>query len=447
VNTLKPLCFILMPFGRKPSPNGSVVAFDRVYAELIAPAVADAELEPLRADEETVGGIIHKPMFERLILCPYAVADLTLANANVFYELGVRHAFRPWSTVPIIAEDSRLPFDVQMLRTVQYKLGADGGPDPAQVDRTRKSIANLLIEARKGQKDSPIFQLVDGLQEPTMAHEKTDVFRNQVQYSNQVKGKLAAARKQGADAVRQLEKELAPIADMESGVVIDLYLSYRATSAWQEMVDLAERMAAPLAETILVREQLGFALNRLKRRDEAEAALTKLIEERGPSSETLGILGRVYKDWWEEARRAGDDMLAQGYLDKAIEAYLSGFEADWRDAYPGVNAVTLMEIKNPPDKRQVEILPVVRYAVERKIARGKPDYWDYATLVELAILASDQAEAMKVLSKALACVREQWELETTARNLSLIREARERRGSVPAWTKDVEETLRKRANA
>src|SRR5438105_10877824 len=126
-----PLCFVLMPFGEKTGPAGTVIDFDDVYDRLIAPAVREAELEPLRADEETTGGIIHKPMFERLILCPYAIADLTLANANVFYELGIRHAFRPWSTVPIIAEDNRLPFDVQMLRTVHYKLNPDGVPDPA----------------------------------------------------------------------------------------------------------------------------------------------------------------------------------------------------------------------------------------------------------------------------------------------------------------------------
>ena len=62
-------------------------------------------------------------MFERLILCEYAVADLTTANANVFYELGVRHAVRPWSTVLLFAEGgSQLPFDVAPLRALPYSL-------------------------------------------------------------------------------------------------------------------------------------------------------------------------------------------------------------------------------------------------------------------------------------------------------------------------------------
>ena len=100
----EPLCFVLMPFGKKPDGSGGAVDFDAVYRELIAPAIDTAGLEPLRADEESTGGIIHKPMFERLILCEFAVADLTTANANVFYELGVRHAVRPWSTVLVFAE-------------------------------------------------------------------------------------------------------------------------------------------------------------------------------------------------------------------------------------------------------------------------------------------------------------------------------------------------------
>src|SRR5215813_10610956 len=77
----KPLCFVLMPFGKKPGAGAAVIDFDAVYGELIKPAVEAAGLVPLRADEEQAGGIIYKPMFERLILCEYAVADLTTANA------------------------------------------------------------------------------------------------------------------------------------------------------------------------------------------------------------------------------------------------------------------------------------------------------------------------------------------------------------------------------
>lgn len=149
----------------------------------------------------------------------------------------------------------------------------------------------------------------------------------------------------------------------------------------------------------------------------------------------------MYKDRWEKAHKASDKPLARELLDKAINAYLKGFEADWRDAYPGINTVTLMELRDPPDLRREKLLPVVAYAVEQRIVAGQPDYWDYATRLELAVLARDEQTALDALANALAAVRERWEPETTARNLRLIREARERREETVAWAKDIEEAL------
>ena len=121
----RPLCFVLMPFGRKADTAGRQIDFDAVYTELIAPSIEAAGLAPLRADEEMTGGIIHKPMYERLILCEYAVADVTTANANVFYELGLRHAVRPASMVLLFAAGSgQLPFDVALLRAIPYAPSA-----------------------------------------------------------------------------------------------------------------------------------------------------------------------------------------------------------------------------------------------------------------------------------------------------------------------------------
>ena len=440
-----PLCFVLMPFGSKPGAAGAMVDFDAVYRDLIAPAIRDAGLEPLRADEEQAGGIIHKPMYERLVLCDYAVADLTTANANVFYELGLRHGIKPRSTVLLFAAGGALPFDVAPLRGLPYTLGSDGAP--SRVAEDRAALAKRLGEARTAGVDSPVYQLLDGF--PDLQRLKTDVFRERVDSARKVKESLRDARTQGVAAVRALEAELGQgvggLADAESGVVVDLFLSYRAVKAYAEMIALVPRMSAPLAATPLVQEQLGFALNRAGRPDDAERVLKDVLARRGPSSETCGLLGRVYKDRYDAALAAGDRMLARGWLKKAIDTYLQGFEADWRDAYPGVNAVTLMELQEPPDPRRTRLLPVVAYAVERRIAAGQPDYWDHATRVELAVLAGDEAAAGFALGDALAAVREVWEPETTARNLRLIREARERRGAPLPWAAEVEASLVKRA--
>jgi MAP3K TRAFs-binding domain len=106
-----------------------------------------------------------------------------------------------------------------------------------------------------------------------------------------------------------------------------------------------------------------------------------------------------------------------------------------------VNAVTLMELKEPPDPRREQLVPVVSYAVERRIVEGKPDYWDYASRLELAVLARDEDRAVQALGNALASAREVWERETTARNLRLIREARRARGDVSDWIEEIETAL------
>jgi tetratricopeptide (TPR) repeat protein len=210
--------------------------------------------------------------------------------------------------------------------------------------------------------------------------------------------------------------------------------------AYQEMVSLYGRMSRVLQHTRMVQEQLAFAHNRLGQSEEAEQILKQTIEKFGPSSETNGLLGRVYKDRWEAAVKAGSRMEARGHLKRAIEAYRSGFEADWRDPYPGINAVTLMELEDKANPVQADILPVVRYAALMR-AKSNGDYWDHATLLELAVLARHADEAEDSCSTALGLVREAFEPETTARNLRLIRETRTARGEDATWIGNIEDDL------
>lgn len=435
---MNPLCFVLMPFGKKLINDGRAIYFDDIYEKFIKPAILAAGMDPLRADEEMTGGIIHKGLFERLILCEYAVADLTTANANVFYELGIRHSVRPWSTQLVFAEGwGQLPFDVGLLRALPYTLGADGRPNNAE--ESIISLTQKLKDSMNAKTDSPIFQMLDGY--PDISRLKTDVFRERVQYAEKYKARLAKARLKGENAVAEVETELGKIDLVDAAIVVDLFLSYRAVKAWERMIDLVSRMALPLAATVMIQEQLAFALNRIGQHHEAEHVIINLIEKRGGSSESYGILGRIYKDQWEKANDNGDLVLARGFLDKAISAYLKGFEIDWRDVYPGINAVTLMEVKTPKDNRQASLLPVLLYSNERRIKQGQPDYWDFATQLEIAILMRDQDLGEKALTDAIAHIREVWEPETTARNLSLIRKARESRGEILDWANAAEMEL------
>jgi tetratricopeptide (TPR) repeat protein len=383
-------------------------------------------------------------MFERLMLCDYAVADLTTANPNVFYELGIRHAVRPATTVTIFARHQAIPFDVTFLRALPYDLTRENRFTPEQAALLRAGLGARLRElrgmARDGAAiDSPVFQLIAGYEPPGIAHLKTDVFRERAQYAASLKKRLAVVRRENDAALAQrIEQELEPLHEGDVGVLVDLYLTYRSLKQWDRMIGLYERLPEELKRAVMMREQLGFALNRAGRRDEALDVLEAVVEEQGPSSETCGLIGRVYKDCWAEAVRQ-KKASAPGYLNNAIDAYVRGFEADWRDAYPGVNAVTLLDIRGDEASlaRKREMLPVVRFAVTQRVKSSKPDYWDHATLLELAVLEGGEAAARQHLGDALACVREPWEPETTANNLSMIRTARLQQGRAEPWLEEV----------
>jgi hypothetical protein len=464
----RPLCFILMPFGSKPDPTGRPnIDFNRVYEEAIKPAVEHAGMEPLRADEEKTGGIIHKPMFERLLLCEYAVADLTTANPNVFYELGVRHTARPCTTQPIFAKHQPIPFDVNFLRALPYDLGENNAFGTAQATALRDELGKRLRDLRDDsspdtQPDSPIFQLLGEWRPDGIARLKTDIFREQVRVSREWKDQMALARatggSQGLQTLRGIQARLGRLDTHEAGVVIDLMLSYRAVKGWNEMIALIETLPAAIRNQVMVREQLAFALNRRaeqKERPEQERAtdreralqiLASVEEQQGPSSETCGLIGRIYKAQWNTTR-AADPRGARGYLRRAIDAYRRGFEADPRDAYPGVNVLTLLDVRGEAEDKaeRDRLLPVVKFGVERRLGGKSPDYWDYATMLEIAVLESDRSAADRRLEDALAAIAEVWQPETTADNLRLILEARSSRNEDAAWLGEIVAALDARA--
>src|ERR1700745_4375077 len=104
--------FVIMPLGEKKAADGTAVDFDGVYRDLFAPAIAAAGLMPHRADADRRGGSIHLDMFQDLLLAEFVVADLTIDNPNVWYEIGVRHALRAGGGVLTYGLRARLPVDI-----------------------------------------------------------------------------------------------------------------------------------------------------------------------------------------------------------------------------------------------------------------------------------------------------------------------------------------------
>lgn len=467
--SLKPLCFVVMPFGQKPDPaGGAAIDFDRIYTTALAPAIEDADMEPIRADEERTGGIIHKPMFERLLLCDYAVADLTTANANVFYELGVRHTARPATTLTIFAKNQPIPFDVNFLRSMPYDLGEKNAFGDAESRALREAVSTKLKDLRalaiqQAPVDSPLFGLLKEWEPGNIARLKTDVFRQVVQLNEELKRRLAAIREKGkkkearGEAIQELQSlrtELGALDAVDAGTAVDLLLSFRALEDWDGMIAVYSDMPEMLKRQILVREQVGFAYNRRAGKsknpaDRAEALriLTEVEAQQGASSETCGLIGRIHKDNWTDAMKANDRLAATGHLNKSIAAYIRGFMADQRDAYPGINAVTLLDIKGDEEslKLKQRLLPVVRFAVEQRLAGSEPDYWDHATMLELAVLNDEFELAAEHLADAVAVIRERWEPDTTANNLRMIERARVSRGGDTSLLVQIIEDLHARA--
>src|SRR6185503_14732268 len=100
------------------------------------------------------------------------VADLSTSNKNAFYELGIRHALRPFTTV-IIAEDGikTFPFDISHVAVRQYHhLGEDIGFE--EVMRFRDQLTNaikVIFNEKPRSKDSPVYTFLNGLTPPALA--------------------------------------------------------------------------------------------------------------------------------------------------------------------------------------------------------------------------------------------------------------------------------------
>ncbi|MDH4171568.1 MAG: DUF4071 domain-containing protein [Acidimicrobiia bacterium] len=430
VESVRPLVFVAMPFGVKHDPCSAMeIDFDDIYARGIKPPLTELGLEVVRADDERTGGFIHTPMYERLLLAEIVVADLTLLNPNVFYELGVRHAARPHATVMIFANVAQLPFDVAPLRAIPYELEegrlTEGGAQSLR-ESVRLAVASAMAASET---DSPLFQLIQDYPGVRLPHDSTEAFRDRVRKVAALHDRLrelaAAPGKAAAiDEVRRIE-EAVVAGGAESELLVDVLFTYRDLEAFDDMIRCVEGLPRGLQVAKTIQEALGFALNRRGDRAGARRVLQAVIDRYGPSPEVNGLLGRVHKDLYRAALDDGDEPAAELHLDDAIDTYRAGFEADPRDHYPGVNAVTLLVQKGTPDAlaEALELATIAAFAVSRRGGLGSSDYWDLATVLELAAVRGDEATATRAAVKATQTDARDWMYDTTLANLTMIRSA------------------------
>lgn len=456
------MCFVAMPFGRKAPPGKEepIVDFDRVFS-FIAEAIEAEGLEPIRADFEPGGGFIHKPMYERLLVAEYVVADLTFSNANVTYEVGVRHGASNRPTILVGASEfmDELPFDFKPLRVMPYKLQSDGSMSDEDGASLQAGLRGQLRDAIAGRLgvDNPIMQVTSWAGGGRLEHDKTDVFLARTDYAGDVGERIRAAlalrdADKAAGSLRELELQLldgTEVVTQLHSALIAIYLGYRKHEAWQAMVDMFSTMPRELQVTPMAREQLALALNRLAERaskiaavhrqardaDAAEVARAESeklrsqaieaadLPEELVTAETWGIRGRIYKGWHGSELAAGNTLKAEAALKRAIETYEAGTAADMRDYYPGVNAVTLRLFRSGPDDAAAleDLIPVVRMAADVAPPPQSTDeqYWRAATKMELASAAKDFESARTHLLDMLGYDVDDWMHETTINNLRI----------------------------
>lgn len=167
-------CFVIMGFGEKTDySTGRVLNLDASYKHMIRPAVEAAGVECIRADEIVHAGVIDVPMFQRLLGADVVIADLSTYNPNAFYELGVRHALRPFTTIVISEDKLKYPLDVNhtVIRTYEH-LGKDVGFGEAE--RFKKLLTEAVQQiVEKHDNDSPVYTYIADLTPPSLRQQAT----------------------------------------------------------------------------------------------------------------------------------------------------------------------------------------------------------------------------------------------------------------------------------
>src|SRR5882672_2129480 len=210
----KPHAFVAMPFGIKLGADGQSLDFNRIYTEYIEPALTAAGLVPFRADGEMRAGDIRTDMFQELLVADLVVADLTIDNPNVWYELGVRHALRARGVVLVSGGHVTTAFDLYTDRKLRYGI-KEGAPDPATIEDDKRKLTAMVkatMESWHGRKVSPVYHLMPNLQEPDWKSLRIGDVREFWEQHDAWESRLELARRAGRIGDLLVLAEEAPVA-------------------------------------------------------------------------------------------------------------------------------------------------------------------------------------------------------------------------------------------
>src|SRR5947209_10416936 len=190
----RPICFMIMPYGTKstsPVTGADVpekVDFDRLWEAALRPAIFKAGYEPVRANED-VGALIITEMIERLAISDLVLADVSIPNGNVYYEVGIRHAAQRRGCVMTSATWAKPLFDIDQMRQIRYPLPTETISDEV-ADQILQIVQSGIPAMSSG--DSPFYQVFPRY--PEFEPARSTAFRKSLEEISQFQAEIIAAR-------------------------------------------------------------------------------------------------------------------------------------------------------------------------------------------------------------------------------------------------------------
>lgn len=343
-----------MGFGIKTDfATGRKLDLNKSYRLLIKPVVEQKGLVCIRADEIMHSGVIDVPMYHELLKADVVVADLSTANVNAFYELGIRHALRPRTTIVISEDKLTYPFDLNHIKITPYTHLGDA-IDFDEVERFRKVLANTLDTVLNEEKpDSPVYTYLNDLIPPSLqesvtkatedlGHAIDDVIENadklekkQAAANNDDNPTLALLTEQAEDAIFQ--KDFLQAKTLFSSA---LYFGNKRTEN------------KTIVNNPYLIQRLAFSTYKAKFPDEITALkeaiqlLDKLDLDHTNDPETVSLAGAIEKNLYENGE--GDK-----HLEKALEFFHRAFYL-LHNRYNGINLAFLLNCKASSDLNNTE---------------------------------------------------------------------------------------------
>src|ERR1700709_1667097 len=158
-----PVCFMIMPYGRKPTQaepgrGPAEIDFNALWDRGYVPVIEELGYQPVRADQDT-GALIIEQMLQRLYFADLVLAEMTIPNGNVYYEVGIRHASKRTGCVLLAADWSEQLFDTKQMRAIKYPL-PEGDFNEATAKAFRAFVRGRIANLANG--TSPMHESIRG---------------------------------------------------------------------------------------------------------------------------------------------------------------------------------------------------------------------------------------------------------------------------------------------